>query len=162
MTVAAYRDRASGRYPVFVPEIRDRAGALFGDEPPQDVIEALGLDPVQAVEPPTINPATETLREGEPEKMGSTWRQKWIIEAATPAPVAPKITYKADVWRRASPEQAAVIDTELTKLDVRMRRLWDDAAYLDHSQPEFLLLQQTMTAAFGKTETDRILAQSNV
>lgn len=85
---------------------------------------------------------------------------KFTAPAAPPPPVVPIITYKADVWRRATNDQAATIDTELTKLDVRMRRLWDDAAYLDHSQPEFLLLQQTMTAAFGAAETARILAPS--
>lgn len=78
---------------------------------------------------------------------------------ALPGP--PVITYKADVWRRSSAEQAAAIDTELTKLDVRMRRLWDDAQYLDHSTEEFLLLRTTMIGAFGQAEADRILAPSD-
>lgn len=80
----------------------------------------------------------------------------------TSQPVSSGITYKADVWRRASPEQAAAIDTELTKLDVKMRRLWDDAAYIDHNAEEFTLLMQTMVAAFGEEEAARIMAPSDV
>ena len=83
-----------------------------------------------------------------------------MIEAEKPQP-GQLITYKADVWRRSSAEQAAAIDTELTKLDVRMRRLWDDAQYLDHSTEEFTLLRTTMIGAFGQAEADRILAPSD-
>lgn len=162
MTVAAYRDRASGRYPVTVSEIRDRAGALFGTEPPADILASLKIDPVQATTPPSYDASKQMLTEGEPALSNGEWRQTWIVSALPPGP--PGITYKADVWRRlmAYPEKAAVLDTELTKLNVVMRRLWDDASYLSHDAPEFQLLYQTMTTAFGKSEADRILAPSDV
>lgn len=160
MTVAAYRDRASGRYPVFVPEIRERAGALFGDEPPSDVLASLGLDPVQTVAVPSYDASKQTASEGAPVQSGGVWKQTWVLSDLPPPP--PGITYKADVWRRVTDTQAAVLDTELTKLNVRSRRMWDDATYLSHDADEFQLLYQTMTTAFGKSEADRILAPSNV
>ncbi|ALN73530.1 hypothetical protein [Aureimonas sp. AU20] len=89
------------------------------------------------------------------------WAEYQKMQSDPPLISQATITYKADVWRRSTEEQAAAIDTELTKLDVRMRRLWDDAQYLDHSTEEFALLQATMLQAFGQAETDRILAPSN-
>lgn len=160
MTVAAYRDRASGRYPVTVSEIRDRAGALFGAEPPADILASLKIDPVQATTPPTYDASKQMLTEGEPALSNGEWRQTWIVSALPPGP--PGITYKADVWRRVTDTQAAILDTELTKLNVRSRRMWDDATYLSHDADEFQLLYQTMTTAFGKSEADRILAPSDV
>lgn len=162
MTVAAYRDRATGRYPITLDDLRRSAGMLFGDEPTPDVLEFVGVDPVTATAPPAYDPATQSLAEGAPGSDSGAWFQTWVVAPLPPAPAAPVHTFKADVWRRATDAQAAVIDTELTKLNVRMRRLWDDAAYLDHSTEEFALLRSTMAAAFGESETARILAPSDV
>ncbi|WP_019998866.1 DUF4376 domain-containing protein [Aureimonas ureilytica] len=95
MTVAAYRDRASSRYPVFTPEIREKAGALFGDEPPAEVLDALGLDPVQATTPPTYDPAKQTLSEGEPAKSGDAWKQTWTV-GKLPAPSVEAVNAERD------------------------------------------------------------------
>ncbi len=88
------------------------------------------------------------------------------FKAPTPAPPpsveTPPITYKADVWRRATEAQAAVIDTELQKLDVRRRRMWDDSMYLDHSDELVAFFRTMLTQTFGATEANRILAPSNV
>lgn len=160
MTVAAYRDRSSGAYPITADQVRARSMMLYGQDPPPAALVQANVEPVEAVAPPSYDATKQTVSEGLPVKQNGVWVQTWVVQAL-PAP-PPAITYKADVWRRATSEQAAIIDTELTKLDVRMRRLWDDASYLDHSTPEFDLLRGTMLTAFGEEETDRILAPSNV
>lgn len=81
----------------------------------------------------------------------------------TPPPAhGQSLTYKADVWRRATDAQAAVIDTELQKLDVRRRRMWDDAMYLDHADELVVFFRTMLSQTFGAAEADRILAPSNV
>jgi len=85
MTVVAYRDRKAGLYPVFTSAIRDQSDVLFGDEPPQEVLDKFGLDPVQAVAPPSYDPAQKVLREGVPELVNDHWRQTWVV-SNIPAP----------------------------------------------------------------------------
>lgn len=159
MTVAAYRDRTTGRYPVTPSEIRANATVLYGDVPPQAVLDAQNLDPVTATAQPSYDPSKQSISEGAPKLVNGQWQQTWAL-ANLPSPQ--RITYKADVWRRSSPEQASIIDTELQKLDVQRRRLWDDAAYLDHSDSQVAFFYQMLTSTFGAAEADRIMAPSNV
>lgn len=158
--IAGYRDKSTGAYPVTADQVRTRAMMLYGAEPPPAALMQANVDPVLSSAQPSYDTTTQTIVEGAPIKQGGDWVQTWTVQQLPPSP--PAVTYKADVWRRATSEQAAIIDTELTKLDVRMRRLWDDASYLDHSTPEFDLLRGTMLTAFGEEETNRILAPSNV
>ncbi len=92
MTVAAYRDRASGHYPLSPEEVRQSAGALFGDEPPAELLDKLGLDPVEAAEPPAYDASTHMLAEGDPVRLGEAWRQTWTVTALPPPPVPDEVS----------------------------------------------------------------------
>jgi len=103
---------------------------------------------------PVFDPATQAVTWD-----GSAWA---VSDLPPPEPTVGSrpITFKNDVWRRCSEEQAGVIDTELTKLGTRQRRMWEDAQYLDHADPLVMMLKAQMTAAFGESEAARILAPS--
>lgn len=84
-----------------------------------------------------------------------------VVQYSPPSPSpTPIITYKGDVWRRVTEEQANQLDTEISKLGVRERNLWSDSLHLDHSDPFFLMLRDAMIQQWGITETDRVLAAS--
>ena len=95
MAVAAYRDRSYGRYPITLAQLRSSAGVLFGAEPPQDVLDMLAVDPVQAVAPPAYDPAKQTISEGQPAQSGGTWRQTWTV-ANLPGPTDATVNAERD------------------------------------------------------------------
>lgn len=86
-----YRDRTTGEYPITLAAIRRRVNIAFGDEPTQAVLDAANVDAVQATEKPEPGPG-KVVREGEPEKVGSGWKQTWIVEDAPPEPAPEMIT----------------------------------------------------------------------
>lgn len=92
MTVAAYRDRASGRYPMSLDEVRLLAGVLFGDEPDTAALDGADVDPVGASTPPAYDPATHMLTEGIPQQSGGIWRQTWTVSVLPPPPVPEEVT----------------------------------------------------------------------
>ncbi|MFH5927565.1 hypothetical protein [Roseomonas xinghualingensis] len=79
-----------------------------------------------------------------------------IPYGALPAP----ITWKSDVWRRCTPEEAAILDAALAQASVQERRLWDDSTQLEHDKSEFATLCDRMTAVFGAERTAVLLAPS--
>lgn len=78
--MTSYRDRESGQYPISLADIRARSDVLFGDEPSTDILDAVGVDPVAETVPPEFDPESQWLREGDPEKVGGSWRQTWLVE----------------------------------------------------------------------------------
>jgi hypothetical protein len=92
MTVAAYRDRASGRYPMSLGEVRSLAGVLFGDEPDAAALDGANVDPVEASAPPAYDPATHMLTEGDPQQNGGIWRQTWTVSVLPPPPAPEEVT----------------------------------------------------------------------
>lgn len=148
MTVAAYRDRATGRYPITLDDLRRSAGMLFGDEPTSDVLEFVGVDPVTTTAPPTYDPATQTLAEGAPGSDGGSWFQTWVVAALPPPPVPIEVTRRqakivlsragllaqADQIIAAMPGQAG----EEARID------WTDAAVFRRDNPLILGIGETV------------------
>ncbi|WP_062233247.1 hypothetical protein [Aureimonas sp. N4] len=148
MTVAAYRDRASGRYPIALEEVRQSAGALFGDEPPVELLEELGLDPVEAVEPPAYDPTTHMLTEGDPVRAGDGWRQTWAVTALPPPPVPEEVSRRqakralSDAGHLAAANAAIAAIPGKAGDDARID--WADAGYFRRDNPLIAALGQDL------------------
>lgn len=162
MTVAAYRDRITGHYPITLDELRRSAGMLFGEEPNKAVLDYVNVDPVEAVTPPVYDTSTQALAEGMPSLSGATWLQTWAVTDLPPQPVQPIITYKSDIWRRCTDAEAAILDNALDEAPVKMRRMWDDSTQIESTAPEFAMFRGQMVAAFGEARTAELLAPSEV
>jgi hypothetical protein len=72
------------------------------------------------------------------------------------------ITYKADIWRRVTDEEAEIIDATLNTLPVRKQRLYNDAQFISHSDEMFTELMAGFVAAFGEERAEEILAPSTI
>jgi hypothetical protein len=68
---------------------------------------------------------------------------------------------KADIWRRATDAEAETIVQALGQQSVRKQRLFNDAQYIDLTDPDFADLQQGFVAAFGADRAAQLLAPSN-
>lgn len=80
--------------------------------------------------------------------------------APSPAPAA--ITFKADIWRRATDEEAPVLVSLLEQQSLRKQMIFRDCGYLDHSDPDFLLLKAAVAQALNSEErASLILAPSD-
>lgn len=77
-------------------------------------------------------------------------------------PVAPAraITYKADIWRRATDPEAEIIVAVLSARPVRRQRLFNDATHIDHADADFPELLAGFTQAFGAARATTLLAPS--
>lgn len=72
----------------------------------------------------------------------------------------PPRTYKADIWRRATDEEAEIIDAMLSAQPIRLRRLWADSEYLAHTDELWLMISSAAIQAFGETRAGELLAVS--
>lgn len=77
-----------------------------------------------------------------------------------PAPSAPAITYKADIYRRCTDAEADAIEMALASAPVRKRRLFEESQYLDHSDEAFAFAQEALVGMFGKKRAGELLAAS--
>jgi hypothetical protein len=77
-----------------------------------------------------------------------------------PPPLPPGRTYKADIWRRATDEEAEVIDAQLNAQPLKLRNLFRDAQYLDHADEYFIQMKAGFVGAFGQARADELLAAS--
>lgn len=73
---------------------------------------------------------------------------------------APALTYKADLWRRATDDEAAVIWQALSQQPIRKQRLFADCDYLDHADADFAEFRDGLVSAFGQPRADELLAPS--
>ena len=76
-------------------------------------------------------------------------------------------TSKADIWRRATDAEAEVIDAllrdpppDLGMSPVKLRRLWDDATSIDHTDPLFETIRAIAVEHFGEERADALLKPS--
>ncbi|MCK2056433.1 hypothetical protein [Methylobacterium sp. 37f] len=76
-------------------------------------------------------------------------------------PAAPVITYKKDIWVRATDEEADIIDQVLSQQSTRKQRIFNEAQYLDHANPLFAELYAGFVQAFGTERADQLLAGSS-
>ena len=79
----------------------------------------------------------------------------------------PPSTSKADIWRRATDAEAETIDAllrdpppDLGMSPVKLRRLWDDATSIDHTDPLFGTIRAIAVQHFGETRADALLKPS--
>lgn len=95
--------------------------------------------------------------------------QAWVAEhgdppfeplpPVLPLPVRTRI-FKADIWRRATDAEAVTIDAALQAQPVRLRRLWDDAQWLETTDELYPSLQAAFVAAFGAARAAELLEPS--
>lgn len=102
----------------------------------------------------------------------SSWpeiKAGWVVEAngfappaaAPPAPPAgPVVTFKADIYRRCTDEEAEAIEMALAAAPVRQRRLFESAQFLEHTAPEFATMREAIAGMFGGARADELLAAS--
>lgn len=77
-------------------------------------------------------------------------------------PVAPLTTiFKADIWRRATDAEAAIIDAELNAQPVRLRRMWQDSQTLATTDEMYPAVYAAFLAAFGEERAKQLLAPSS-
>ena len=79
----------------------------------------------------------------------------------------PPATSKADIWRRATDAEAETIDallrdppSDLGMSPVKLRRLWDDATSIDHTDPLFETIRAIAVQHFGEERADALLKPS--
>lgn len=77
-----------------------------------------------------------------------------------PVPVAPTITFKKDIWLRATDEEADVIESVLSSQTNRKQRIFNEAQYLDHADALFSELFAGFVTAFGQDRAEQLLAAS--
>ena len=79
----------------------------------------------------------------------------------------PPSTSKADIWRRATDAEAEAIDallrdppSDLGMSPVKLRRLWDDATNINHTDPLFETIRAIAVHRFGEERADELLKPS--
>lgn len=78
-----------------------------------------------------------------------------------PVPATPSlITYKADIYRRCTDEEADAIEMALASASVRKRRLFESALHLDHTDEAFAFVEEALVGMFGKKRAGELLAAS--
>jgi len=160
MAVAAYRDRITGTYPISLDTIRANAGVLFGEDAPRSVLDAANVDPVEALDRPSFNPATETLSEGPPSLDGASWRQSWVVTPIAPVEPGPIVVFPADLWRRTTDAEAEAIDAAMNGQSLRNRRLFETAQTYQSDDPLWPLLMGAAVQLFGEARARELLAAS--
>lgn len=80
-----------------------------------------------------------------------------VIEST---PAGPVITYKADIYRRCTDDEADAIEMALAAAPVRQRRLFESALHLDHSDDAFAFAQEALVGMFGEKRASELLAAS--
>ncbi len=83
-----------------------------------------------------------------------------LVAAGVRASPDPTITYKADLYRRMTDEEADRVEDALSNAPVRQRRLFEAAQYLDHAAPEFARMREALVGLFGEDRADVLLASS--
>lgn len=94
----------------------------------------------------------------------------WVANAngtySAPPPVVsapisgPRVTFKADLYRRTTEEEAEAIETSLMAVSVKQRRLFESAAYLGHDDDLFATMHTALVEMFGEARADELLAAS--
>lgn len=72
----------------------------------------------------------------------------------------PPRTYKSDIWRRATEQEAEAIEQMLANQSARIRGLWYDSSYILHTDELFQLAWDNAVQAFGEERAGELLAPS--
>lgn len=85
---------------------------------------------------------------------GSAWRQDG---ETTQTPINYRIAKDA-IWRRASDEEAELMEQTLAAQPVRIRRIYEGATHIQSGDELFGLLESAMTYLFGEARAAELLA----
>lgn len=92
------------------------------------------------------------------------WRvDGWVFVTLADLPAPPMgvvTTFKADLWRRATLAEAAIMSADLQDADAQLRELYLAVQFLDHAAPEFPVLRGALLARFTPERVDELLAPS--
>lgn len=110
------------------------------------------------VEPPTFGPPNRARWNAEAEE----WIIEPIPEEPPPeegenVPVEPTKIVKADIWRRATEEEAEGMSLALAAAPVRLREMYNAATYISINDPEFDALRAGIAAVVGEERAAIIL-----
>lgn len=72
-----------------------------------------------------------------------------------------RFTYKTDIWKRVTEQEAEALDEALKAAPAKQRRMWEDSLSVEHSSDYYLLLKTQMVEAFGESRAGEILAPSS-
>lgn len=70
------------------------------------------------------------------------------------------IISKDDIWRRASDQEAEIMEQALQNQPTRLKRIYEGATYIRTDDGLFTLLKETLVQLFGETRADELLAPS--
>ncbi|MDV2988256.1 UNVERIFIED_CONTAM: hypothetical protein Q9R58_28605 [Methylobacteriaceae bacterium AG10] len=78
-----------------------------------------------------------------------------------PQPVQSVVTFKKDIWVRATDDEADTIELVLSQQTTRKQRIFNEATYLDHADPFFAELRAGFVEVFGGERAGQLLAPSS-
>jgi len=119
-----------------------------------------------AAPPPTAIPITrEVWQDWITAGRKKRWDGTKLVPAGTssPTPGGPaqvRRIYKADIWRRATEEEAAVMDNLMKAATPKWRWIWADSMYLQSDDEAFSRVESALKTAFGEKRTAELLATS--
>jgi len=67
------------------------------------------------------------------------------------------VTYKADIWRRATEEEVEQIVTALDQQSLKNQMIFKDALFIDHLSDEFELVEQVLNGVVGEDRARELL-----
>lgn len=82
------------------------------------------------------------------------------LPALEPEPVNTDVTYKSDLWLRATEEEGAALEGMLAAATPRMRGVFNGVQRLEHSSPLFTQMYSDISAVLGEPVAARLLAPS--
>ena len=89
-------DSAVVAYPYGFSDLRrDNPNVSFAVPMTDEALAAWGVFPVAPVDPPAVDPATETLQESTPELLDGAWLQTWAVVAASTEEVTARTEARA-------------------------------------------------------------------
>lgn len=133
----------------------EQVGAIYRDASRLDpynkrVIEILGVDPNEA-KPHNL---FEWLTYHADTKAFSG-------QAGPPQPpTVPVVTFKKDVWTRATADEVEKIDAFLNTQTIRDQRIFNDTSMINHEDPLYTALLTGFSGLFGADRATQILSAS--
>lgn len=77
-----------------------------------------------------------------------TWTGERFEAPKDPEEPAKTRIYKADIWRRCTDAEAETLKQLLAQATARQQGLWQDAQYLDMTDPDFAFVTEAAQSAF--------------
>lgn len=85
---------------------------------------------------------------------------KFTAPSLPDPPAAPAVIYKADIFRRATEDEAEAMTAALSQASARLQGIFAGAQMLSTDDPDFPMIRAGIIAAVGETRADQLLAPS--